>query len=100
MRRDTQWQSDSPVQDRTSTHHALRAKNGSHGSIGESSKDDSVKASEAASEADPAKPYHRMRHDRSILALAVSDSCIYGGTQGGEILVSDTVLSISRFLGK
>ena len=30
---------------------------------------------------------HRMRHDKSILAIAVSDTHIYAGTQGGEILV-------------
>lgn len=30
---------------------------------------------------------HRMKHDKSILALAVSSSSIYAGTQGGEILV-------------
>ncbi|KAF1953052.1 glutathione degradosome [Byssothecium circinans] len=30
---------------------------------------------------------HRMKHDKSILALAVSESCIFAGTQGGEILV-------------
>jgi di- and tripeptidase len=30
---------------------------------------------------------HRMRHDKSILALAVSSDCLYAGTQGGEILV-------------
>lgn len=30
---------------------------------------------------------HRMKHDKSILALAVSSECIFAGTQGGEILV-------------
>ncbi|KAF2198426.1 glutathione degradosome [Delitschia confertaspora ATCC 74209] len=30
---------------------------------------------------------HRMRHDKSILALAVSSKYIFAGTQGGEILV-------------
>lgn len=30
---------------------------------------------------------HRMKHDKSILALAVSESSIFAGTQGGEILV-------------
>ena len=30
---------------------------------------------------------HRMRHDRSILAIALSDKYIYAGTQAGEILV-------------
>jgi hypothetical protein len=31
---------------------------------------------------------HRMKHDKSILALAVSSQYIFAGTQGGEILVS------------
>ncbi|KAF2732478.1 glutathione degradosome [Polyplosphaeria fusca] len=30
---------------------------------------------------------HRMRHDKSILALALSSKDIFAGTQGGEILV-------------
>ncbi|CAE7211194.1 hypothetical protein PTT_14905 [Pyrenophora teres f. teres 0-1] len=30
---------------------------------------------------------HRMKHDKSILALAVSSRYIFAGTQGGEILV-------------
>jgi di- and tripeptidase len=30
---------------------------------------------------------HRMKHDKSILALAVSAQHIFAGTQGGEILV-------------
>ncbi|KAF2679679.1 glutathione degradosome [Lentithecium fluviatile CBS 122367] len=30
---------------------------------------------------------HRMKHDKSILALAVSNQYIFAGTQGGEILV-------------
>lgn len=30
---------------------------------------------------------HRMKHDKSILALAVSSTNIFAGTQGGEILV-------------
>ncbi len=30
---------------------------------------------------------HRMKHDKSILALAVSAQYIFAGTQGGEILV-------------
>jgi di- and tripeptidase len=30
---------------------------------------------------------HRMKHDKSILALAVSEHYIFAGTQGGEILV-------------
>ncbi|KAK8233372.1 hypothetical protein IWZ00DRAFT_52692 [Phyllosticta capitalensis] len=31
--------------------------------------------------------FHRMRHDKSILALAVSAQYIFAGTEGGEILV-------------
>ena len=30
---------------------------------------------------------HRMKHDKSILALAVSEHYIFAGTQGGELLV-------------
>jgi di- and tripeptidase len=30
---------------------------------------------------------HRMKHDKSILTLAVSSKYILAGTQGGEILV-------------
>jgi di- and tripeptidase len=30
---------------------------------------------------------HRLKHDKSILALAVSSKCIFAGTEGGEILV-------------
>lgn len=30
---------------------------------------------------------HRMKHDKSILALAVSSQYIFAGTQGGELLV-------------
>jgi hypothetical protein len=30
---------------------------------------------------------HRMKHDKSILALVVSSQYIWAGTQGGEILV-------------
>jgi di- and tripeptidase len=43
---------------------------------------------QAAAGADPTPVLsHRMRHDKSILALAVSDRYIFAGTQGGEILV-------------
>jgi di- and tripeptidase len=34
----------------------------------------------------PPELFHRIRHDSSILALAVSDQYIYAGTQDGEIL--------------
>lgn len=30
---------------------------------------------------------HRMKHDKSILALVVSSQYIFAGTQGGELLV-------------
>ena len=33
------------------------------------------------------KLHHRVKNQRSILALVISDSKIYAGTQGGEILV-------------
>ncbi|KAI9818919.1 MAG: hypothetical protein M1827_007740 [Pycnora praestabilis] len=33
------------------------------------------------------KLFHRVRHNKSILALVVSDRYIFAGTQGGEILV-------------
>jgi di- and tripeptidase len=33
---------------------------------------------------------HRMIHDKSILALAISSQYIFAGTQGGEILVRST----------
>jgi di- and tripeptidase len=35
---------------------------------------------------------HRMKHDKSILALAVSSQFIFAGTQGGEILVWNMAL--------
>jgi di- and tripeptidase len=34
---------------------------------------------------------HRMKHDKSILALVVSSQYIFAGTQGGEILVCKVV---------
>jgi hypothetical protein len=37
---------------------------------------------------------HRMKHDKSILALAVSAEYIFAGTQGGEILVSAASLRV------
>jgi di- and tripeptidase len=30
---------------------------------------------------------HRLKHDKSILALVVSVDCIFAGTEGGEIIV-------------
>lgn len=30
---------------------------------------------------------HRMRHDKSILAIVVSNEHVFAGTEGGEILV-------------
>lgn len=32
--------------------------------------------------------FHKVEHDRSILALAVIDSNLFAGTQGGEVVVS------------
>ncbi len=32
--------------------------------------------------------FHRFKHDKTILALAVSEKDIFAGTEGGEILVS------------
>lgn len=32
--------------------------------------------------------FHKVKNERSILALAVSDSRLFAGTQAGEILVS------------
>ena len=37
---------------------------------------------------DPPALFHKVKNQKSILALVVSDSKIYAGTQGGEILVS------------
>ena len=34
------------------------------------------------------KLFHKVKNQRSILALVISDSKIYAGTQGGQILVS------------
>ena len=36
-------------------------------------------------------PLHRIRHDRSILAVVASEEYVFGGTEGGEILVSDSL---------
>lgn len=38
----------------------------------------------------PPTLFHKVKNQKSILALAVSDSKLYAGTQGGEILVSCT----------
>lgn len=40
---------------------------------------------------------HRMKHDKSILALAVSTEYIFAGTQGGEILVKEQTVSSAAF---
>jgi di- and tripeptidase len=37
---------------------------------------------------------HRMKHDKSILALVVSSQYIFAGTQGGEILVCDAQVAM------
>lgn len=46
---------------------------------------------------------HRLKHDKSILALVVSANCIFAGTEGGEILVIDAFsgreLSLTNCLG-
>lgn len=44
-----------------------------------------------ATESRPMTPVlsHRLKHDKSILALVVSANCIFAGTEGGEILVID-----------
>ena len=39
--------------------------------------------------------FHKVKNQKSILALVVSDSKIYAGTQGGEILVSYTDIMCS-----
>ena len=39
--------------------------------------------------------FHKVKNQKSILALIVSDSKIYAGTQGGEIIVSDTHMMCS-----
>lgn len=56
-------------------------------------------ASNATSDREPATPpagppkelppnlFHKVKNQTSVLALAVSTSCIYAGTQGGQILV-------------
>ena len=41
----------------------------------------------AKSEAQP-KLFHKVKNQRSILALVIGDAKIYAGTQGGDILVS------------
>lgn len=35
--------------------------------------------------------FHKVKNQKSILALAVSDSRLYAGTQGGELLVRQSV---------
>jgi hypothetical protein len=43
---------------------------------------------------------HRLKHDKSILALVVSTNCLFAGTEGGEILVMFSETSLSFFLMK
>jgi di- and tripeptidase len=38
--------------------------------------------------------FHKIKNQKSILALAVSDSHIYAGTQGGDLLVRELSLQI------
>lgn len=37
--------------------------------------------------------FHKVKNQKSILALAVSDSRLYAGTQGGELLVRQSAFS-------
>jgi len=48
--------------------------------------DRSTPGSLTASKESPPELFHRVQHDSSILALAVSEKYIYAGTQDGEIL--------------
>ena len=48
-------------------------------------------SAESASYGPTPKLYHKVKNQKSILTLVVSDSKIYAGTQGGEILVSSLV---------
>jgi hypothetical protein len=41
---------------------------------------------------------HSLKHDKSILALAVSSENIFAGTEGGEILVSCQFSNILHIL--
>ena len=43
--------------------------------------------SNSASNATQPSLFHKIKNQRSILAIAVSDSRIYAGTQGGDLLV-------------
>lgn len=49
--------------------------------------DTNSRAKAVASDSRTPTLVHRMKHDKSILALAVSSQHIFAGTQGGEILV-------------
>ena len=42
---------------------------------------------------DPPVLSHSLKHDKSILSLVVSSKFIFAGTEGGEILVSFSVLN-------
>ena len=63
------------------------------GDVNGSSKDEFV----ASSSGDHAKPvlFHKVRNQRSILAIAVSDSKIYAGTEEGELLVGSQATETS-----
>ena len=43
--------------------------------------------------------FHKVKNHKSILALVVSDSRIYAGTQGGELLVSMPVTELGSGSG-
>ena len=42
--------------------------------------------------------FQRLRHNKSILALAISDDNIFAGTQGGEIIVRRIPVVITESL--
>jgi hypothetical protein len=45
---------------------------------------------------DSARLLHRVKHDRSILSLAVSEKFVFAGSQSGEILVRCVLRGLSR----
>lgn len=65
------------------------AASGDYGADDELDEQNSVVPTNVTYEGSP-DSIHRFRHDRSILALAVTSTCIYAGTQAGEILVRFT----------
>lgn len=62
---------------------------GYHGSgIGTQKNARSLSAGQTSAATKAPALFHKVKNQKSILALVVSDSKIYAGTQGGEILVS------------